>query len=188
MSARLILHVRDPDYVPSGIAQMERVLLEVGLIGKAWGEASEQRYLIGERFLQLVTFLGCSPAIELEPHAHSDAKFCHIGISALYPSPRFMADTQGVLPRCPHCRKRFEDWQSAIQLWRDNPAYQAQCPSCQTSLSPTELDWRQSAGFGRVFISIFNIYPREAIPTEAVLQTLGEATNQTWNYFYLREA
>jgi hypothetical protein len=188
MSARLILHVRDPDYVPSSVAQIERVLQEVGLIGKPWGEASQQRYLIGERFLQLVTFLGCAPAIELEPPTNGNAEFCHVGISGLYPSARFMADTQGVLPRCPHCRKRFDDWQSAIQQWQDNPAYQAQCPACQMSLSPTELDWRQSAGFGRLFVSIFNIYPREAIPTEALLHTLGKATDQAWNYFYLREA
>ena len=188
MSARLILHARDPDYVPSTVAQMEQVLLQVGLIGKPWGEASQQRYLIGERFLQLVTFLGCAPAIELEPPTHGNSEFCHVGISDFYPSARFMADTQGVLPRCPHCRKRFENWQTAIQRWQDNPAYQAQCPSCQMHLSPTELDWRQSAGFGRVFISVFNIYPREAIPTEALLQNLGEATQQAWDYFYLREA
>ena len=188
MSARLILHALDPDYVPSTVAQMEQVLLQVGLIGKPWGEASQQRYLIGERFLQLVTFLGCAPAIELEPTTHGNNEFCHVGISDLYPSARFMADTQGVSPRCPHCRKRFEDWQATIQRWQDNPAYRAQCPSCQMDLSPTELDWRQSAGFGRIFISVFNIYPREAIPTESLLQILGEATQQTWDYFYLREA
>jgi hypothetical protein len=188
MSARLILHVRDPDYVPSSVTYIKRVLQEVGLIGKPWGEASQQRYLIGERFLQLVTFLGCAPAIELEPPTNGDAEFCHVGISDLYPSARFIADTQGVLPRCPHCRKRFDDWQSAIQQWQDNPAYQALCPSCQMNLSPTELDWRQSAGFGRLFVYIFNIYPREAIPTEALLHTLGDATDQAWDYFYLREA
>lgn len=187
MSARLILHVRDPDYVPGSIAQVEQVLREVGLIGKVWGDASQQRYLIGERFLQLVTFLGCAPAIELEPPIQGHGDFCHVGISALYSSPRFMAETHGVLPRCPHCRKRFNDWQTAIQQWQDDPTYQAQCPACQMRLSPTELDWRQSAGFGRFFISIFNIYPREAIPTEALLHVLAEATDQTWDYFYLRD-
>ena len=187
MSARLILHVRDPAYIPANLVQVERQLHEVGLIGKPWGEKSQQRYLIGERFLQLVTFLGCAPSIELEPQNDQKTEFCHVGISPIYPTLRFLADTQGVLPRCPHCRKRFADWQSAIKHWRKDPSYKTQCPLCQSTLSPTELDWQQSAGFGRFFISIFNIYPREAIPTEALMHALQKSTNQTWNYFYLRE-
>ena len=188
MSAQLILHVRDPAYVPESVAQIEKILREVGLIGKPWGDASEQRYLIGERFLQLVTFLGCAPAIELEPPTNGDTEFCHLGISQFYSSARFMADSQGVLPRCPHCRKRIADWQSIIRYWQDNAAYQTQCPACHRDMAPSEIDWRQSAGFGRFFISIFNIYPREAIPTEALLNTLKKFTNQSWDYFYLREA
>ena len=187
MSARLILHVRDPDYIPDSVAQIELVLLEMGLIGKPWGEASQQRYLIGDRFLQLVTFLGCAPAIELAPPGNGETAFCHVGISRFYPSARFLADVQVTLPRCPHCRKRFEDWQSAIQQWQANPAYQAPCPACQKYVSPSELDWRQSAGIGRFFISIFNIYPREAIPTESLLHALAQATHQSWDYFYLRD-
>ncbi len=187
MSARLILHVRDPAYIPANLAQLVQQLREIGLIGQPWGEVSQQRYLIGERFLQLVTFLGCAPAIELEPSTEAHTEFCHVGISPLYPASRFLADSQGVLPRCPHCRKRFAGWQEAVAQWQENPVYQARCPACQNLLSPVELDWQQSAGFGRFFISIFNIYPREAIPTEALLHILQQATQQSWNYFYLRE-
>jgi hypothetical protein len=188
MSASLVLHVRDPAYVSASITEMEQVLLQVGLIGKAWGDETQHRYLIGKHFLQLVTFLGCAPAIELQPSANGDTEFCHVGISDIYPTTQFISDTQDVLPRCPHCRKRYEDWQPTIQSWRTDPAYQIHCPACQQSLSPMELDWRQSAGFGRVFISIFNIYPREAIPTEALLVALSKATDQTWDYFYTRKS
>lgn len=188
MSARLILHVRNPTYAPESVTQIETLLREVGLIGKPWGAVSEQRYLIGEKFLQLVTFLGCAPALELEPPSDGDNEFCHVGISQIYPTAHFIADVQGVLPRCPHCRKRINDWQSIIRHWQDNAAYQAHCPACQKDVLPSEMDWRQSAGFGRFFVSIFNIYPREAIPTEALLTTLQEHTQQSWDYFYLREA
>ena len=188
MSARLILHVRDPAYVPENMAQLEEVLREIGLIGKPWSDAAEQRYLIGERFLQLVTFLGCAPAIELEPPAQGGGEFCHVGISRLYSSVQFVADMQGVVPRCPHCRKRIDDWESIIRHWQENAAYQAQCPICQNMVSPSDIDWRQSAGFGRFFISIYNIYPREAIPTQALLDTLQKCTQQSWEYFYLRDA
>lgn len=188
MSASLVLHVRDPAYIPASVADIEQVLMQVGLIGTAWGDSTQRRYLIGEHFLQLVTFLGCAPAIELEPPANGHAEFVHVGISDISPVSRFMVDTQDVLPRCPHCRKRYEDWQSAIQAWRIDPAYLTQCPACHKSLSPMELDWRQSAGFGHFFISIFNIYPREAIPTEALLLALNKATDQGWDYFYIRDS
>ena len=188
MSASLVLYVRDPAYVPASVAEIEQALRQVGLIGQGWGDRSQRRYLIGEHFLQLVTFLGCAPAIELDPPANGDSGFCHVGISDIYPSTRFKADNRDVLPRCPHCRKRYQDWQSALTRWRSDPAFQAQCPACQKTMSPMELDWRQAAGFGHFFVFIYNIYPREAIPTEALLLALGKATNQTWDYFYIREA
>lgn len=188
MSASLILHVREPAYVPASITVIEQLLLQVGLIGKPWGDSAQRRYLIGEHFLQLVTFLGCAPAIELAPPANGNTEFCHVGISDITAVPGFMADSRDVLPRCPHCRKRYTNWQSAIQSWRRDPTYQTQCSTCQQKLSPMELDWRQSAGFGHFFISIFNIYPREAIPTEALLLALGKATDKTWDYFYTCES
>ena len=188
MSASLVLYVRDPAYIPASFIEIEQALQQVGLIGQPWGDDSQHRYLIGERFLSLVTFLGCAPAIELDPPACGDAEFCHVGISEIYSTPQFLADSQDVLPRCPHCRKRYEGWQSAINSWRTDPAFQAQCPACHKTMSPMEFDWRQSAGFGHFFVSIYNIYPREAIPTEALLLALGKTTNQTWDYFYIREA
>ena len=188
MSASLVLHVRDPAYVPASVADIEQVLVKVGLIGTAWGDSTQRRYLIGEHFLQLVTFLGCAPAIELEPPVNGHAEFVHVGISDIYPAPQFIADSQDVLPRCPYCRKRYKDWQSAIQSWQIDATYQTQCPTCHERLSPMQLDWRQSAGFGHFFISIFNIYPREAIPTEALLRALNKATDQSWDYFYIRES
>ena len=45
MSARLILHALDPDYVPSTVAQMEQVLLQVGLIGKPWASTRIAVYI-----------------------------------------------------------------------------------------------------------------------------------------------
>ena len=170
MSASLVLHVRDPAYIPTSVADIEQVLLQLGLIGKAWGDGAQHRYLIGERFLQLVTFLGCAPAIELEPPANGDSEFCHVGISDLYPAPQFMADAQDVLPRCPHCRKRYADWQFAIQSWRTDPAYQAQCPACQQSLSPMELDWCSLQDLGTCLSpSLTSIHVKRFLPRPCYL-------------------
>ncbi|QLQ33783.1 MAG: hypothetical protein HZT40_21650 [Candidatus Thiothrix singaporensis] len=48
-------------------------LQAVGLLGEPLGEG---RYAVGEAFLSLVCFLGCSPDIELTPQA--DKPFCYV--------------------------------------------------------------------------------------------------------------
>ncbi len=190
MPYRLVLHPRDPDYAPENISELIEVLRQMGFIGDAWGEPQAQRFLIGDRFLQLVTFMGCAPAIELAPAtgmgaAQSD-EFCHVGISPIHPAIQFIADGENVMPRCPHCRRRYAAWQEQLASWQTDQAHQARCPACRKHFSPTALDWRQAAGFGRIFISVFNVYPREALPTDALLGRLGEATSSKWLYFYVR--
>ncbi|HID50356.1 MAG TPA: hypothetical protein EYP40_12230 [Chromatiales bacterium] len=186
MPASLILHPADPEFAPPSADELASKLRAIGLIGAAWGEPDGQRYLIGEHFLQLVSFLGCAPAIELAPGG-ADQAFCHIGISPVTREPEFRVDSRDVMPRCPHCRHRLADWPARIEGWQSNPAHRTACPGCDAPLSVLELDWRQAAGFGRIFIRIFNIYPREALPTEALGNRLRQATGQSWNYFFQRE-
>lgn len=188
MSASLVLHTKNPEYAPLSANDLVQVLNDVGLIGQAWGDREELRFLIGERFLQLVTFMGCAPAIELTPPIAGDSEFCHVGVSHITPTPQFLVDTQDVLPRCPRCRNRIKHWLEWVEQWRSNDNYLDVCPECNEKISPLEFDWRQAAGFGRIFISIFNIYPREAIPTDTLLNTLNKMTSQTWIYFYLRQS
>ena len=191
MSARLILHPETPGYAPAELVPLQRVLVDIGLLGACYGDyrvqSSEQRYLIGKHFLQLVSFMGCAPAIELAPPADAgDESFCHIALSDIQPQPMFAVDAVLASPRCPHCRQRQDDWAQRVEHWRHEPRYRYECRGCHAALSPTELNWRRNGGFGRVFVSIFGIYPREAIPTEHLLACLQRATEQDWNYFYAR--
>ena len=87
MSACLVLHSSDPAYAPASLTELEQALRQAGLIGNLWGEEAQHRYLIGERFLQLVSFLGCAPAIELQPPATGVGEFCHVGINGIYATP-----------------------------------------------------------------------------------------------------
>ena len=48
------------------------------------------------------------------------------------------------------------------------------------------MNWRKSAGFARQFIEIFNVYPNEAVPADALLSALQQASGVTWKYFYVR--
>lgn len=52
---------------------LEQCLRQVGLLGASLGEG---RYAVGEAFLSLVCFLGCSPDIELEPQ--TGKAFCYL--------------------------------------------------------------------------------------------------------------
>jgi len=191
MSARLILHPDSPDYAPAQLMDIHQPLVDIGLLGERYGDyrpqSAEQRYLIGAHFLQLVSFMGCAPAIELAPPEEGrDDSFCHISLSDIQPRPMFAVDATLASPRCRHCRQRQDDWAQQVACWQDEPRYRYECASCQAALSPMELNWRRNGGFGRVFVSIFGVYPREAIPTEHLLSCLQQATDQGWNYFYAR--
>lgn len=199
MSASLILHPADADYAPDSPTTLESALRETGLIGEAWnrtginagGEAGEvtepRRYLIGAHFLQLITFMGCAPAIELAPPAEAGRSFCHVSIEPVLARPQFRADRQGVRPRCPACRARIADWPQRVEAWQADPAAQSACPACGALLAVPHIDWRHSAGCARQFVFIHDIYPREALPTEALFSTLQRITGQQWNYFYQQD-
>jgi hypothetical protein len=49
-------------------------------------------------------------------------------------------------------------------------------------------DFRQSAGCGRLFILVENIFPQEAIPSTTLLEAMKRATNgEAWYYFYQQD-
>ncbi len=187
MSASLILHPVDPFYAPATPEVIVRLLREVGLIGDAWQAGPAQRYLIGEHFLQLITFMGCAPAIELAPPAGADTGFCHVSLDPLYDSPQFRADKQAVHPRCPACRARLGDWPERVQAWQTDSGAADACGACGQTLQLPQIDWRHSAGCARLFVNIHDIYPREALPTEALFNALHKASGQSWNYFYQQD-
>ena len=66
-------------------AALAGTLAEAGLIGPPISLPRETIYPTGGHFLRLVTFLGCSPRVELDPPAdpaqietHSrESRFCH---------------------------------------------------------------------------------------------------------------
>ncbi len=190
MSARLILHPKAGDFTPDVANEVTAALQRCGFIGEPFSPAGEknevQHYLIGEHFLQLVTFMGCAPAIELSPPAGGSLDFCHVGISPLYAQPRFLFDAVLATPRCPHCRKVIRDWQSQAGHWQSGALSAFACADCGESLLAHQLNWRRAGGFARLHVSVFGIYPREAIPTDPLLKALAATTDGDWDYFYAR--
>ena len=189
---KLILAPVDPDAVPADADGLSTALQRLGLLGAPFPLAGRTHHLPGERFLDLVIFLGCSPVIALAPppgtptdpavHAHA---FCHISIWYAGEQPLFVHGRNTTPPRCIKCRRREEHWQALITAWASEAeTYRWRCSGCGHQAQPFELDWRQSAGFGRFFIELWGIHPAEAVPSDALLNTLTRSTAAPWSYFY----
>lgn len=182
---KLVFVAKDPEYVPENVAEIVGGLQQAGFIGKKWTspeKVSGERYLIGDSFLSLVTFMGCAPAIELEPNAENpdSTEFCHIEIDPVRNKVEFIRGSEHLISRCPHCRQRHANWGRLPE----NFLYS--CDKCNVETHLSEYDWKNTAGCGRFFISLHGIYPQEAIPTSHLLQSLEKLSNSAWTYFYIQ--
>ncbi|MEJ2462993.1 MAG: hypothetical protein P8098_15390 [Candidatus Thiodiazotropha sp.] len=186
-TGRLVLTPTDPYFAPDDQTAITTRLQQIGLIGAALNDSVE-RFLLGERFMQLVTFMGCSPYIQLEPGRSGEA-FCHLVIDGPSPYPRLLRGKNTTPPRCAACRKRIDNWRDSVEHWLTAaPGWWATCPHCGHAQDPATYDFRQTAGCGRLFLFIENIFPQEAVPSPTLLDNLSAVSEATpWHYFYQQE-
>jgi len=142
-------------------------------------ELKTNHYLPGERFLNLITFLGCSPKINLFPVDGES----HCFISFIEPTglPSCVGYTKTAYPKCPSCTKRIVNWK--IPDWK-LPGKLCKCDKCQTITPYTELNWKHECGFARYGFLITQIYPYEAVPTDQFLHILNQFSDLEWSYCY----
>lgn len=192
---KLLLHPADPDTAAVPEERLARELQAIGLIGERIPLEASAFYPVGDRFLQLVTFLGCSPAIELDPpgdpqvleQASAAGRFCHVFISSGQ-QLQFRGDSQTRTPRCPRCRSPEPGWRAGLQAWQQGkPVPDWTCQSCGFSGRLCDLVFRKTAGFARTFLEIRGIYPSEAVAGPTLLDTLASLTGTSWITIYLRE-
>ena len=182
---KLVFVAKNPEYIPENISDIVHALQQVGFLGEKWQSPESvngDRYLIGDSFLSLVTFMGCAPAIELEPSTEQpdSTEFCHVEIEPVKTNVEFIRGSDHLISRCPHCRQRHANWASIPEnLFYD-------CDKCKVETHLSEFDWKNGAGCGRFFISLHGIYPQEAIPTSHLLQILEKMSHTAWTYFYIQ--
>jgi hypothetical protein len=187
---RLVLHPIDANFVFTNVAQLGKELREIGLIKDA---LSKNRFLTGERFLELISFLGCSPFVELSPTPSDEAMerrfdFCHIQIPEPTTIAHLIFGKNVKVPRCPTCKKTIITWKELIANRKQAfDGYKVPCHNCNIELSPDQLNWRKSACFVRSSINIFNVYESEAIPSVELLATLERTTRTPWSFVYVRD-
>ncbi len=186
MSANLlILHPKDPDFLPNGFDTLIDMLQSLGFIDAPFEFAGKTHYRPGEDFLQLMTFLGCSPVVSLGEPGLTGEDFCHIALEEPSAQTRFVGGKNVKPPRCPTCGHRYTSWPELVSAWEaDRRGYRLSCPDCGSELPLTALKWRQCAGFGRFFIKVWGIFEGEAVPSDRLLDALQRHTGTAWSYFY----
>ncbi len=186
-NGRLILTPQSPYWALEDPAPLIDKLRSIGLIEQPLAN-QPNHYLLGDKFMQWISFMGCSPFIRMEP-GQDDEPFCHLIIDGPTPQPRLITGRNTTPPRCAHCRKRLTDWRNTFASWeRESTGWLASCTHCGQMQDPATYDFRQTAGCGRLFLFIENIFPQEAIPSPGLLELLKKATDdQAWVFFYQQE-
>lgn len=181
---KLVLHPEAATLAPADDALIQ-ALQALGLIGSRFTLDGQTHFHTGPNFLDGISFLGCAPAIQLDPPAASadreaDARagrFCHIQLHAATDRPR-LRHTLGQRPRCRQCRSEIPP--AAIQP-------QVTCPACGHSAPPAGLNWRQAGGHARLFLDIWGIHAAEAVPSDRLLDRLAQASGGPWQFFYIED-
>ena len=190
MSANLlILHPKAPDASPDDHDSLIAMLQSLDFLDAAFEFEGRTHYRPGEDFLQLMTFLGCSPVVALGEPGLTGDDFCHVAFDGPAPETRFVGGRNVKPPRCPACGHRYEQWQELVSVWEaDREGYRLTCPDCGSEKTLPAIKWRQCAGFGRFFIKVWGIFEGEAVPSDRLLDALQHHTGMAWTYFYYQTA
>jgi hypothetical protein len=181
----LILHPRDPGAVPAPPDSLVGMLQSLAFIDGPLEFNGQPHYRPGEDFLQLMTFLGCSPVVALGEPGLTGEDFCHVAFDGPSAQTRFVGGRNVKPPRCRSCGHRFEQWQELLSEWEAAPeGFQVTCPDCGKVQPLNALKWRQCAGFGRFFIQVWGIFEGEAVPSDNLLDALQRHSGVAWSYFY----
>jgi hypothetical protein len=175
----LLLHPDYRQWRPADLDGFAMGLAELGFLGTRPEPGDSQVYPAGDRFLQLVTFLGCSPQVALRPvDARPGQEICCIHFRD-FAADVFLASDPLPKARCPNCRAPLTiSKPNAVEL-------PVKCESCASLLQRDWIDWRRGGGYGRFFIEVKGIFPHEAVPSEQLLKKLSAYSDCPWAFFYI---
>ena len=173
------------DYFPNDISFFIAQCREIQLISNPASNLGRNHFNVGNDFLEKIIFMGCSPYLKMLPDNDRDIDYCSVYIPDKEENITFITSTNNQGPRCPICRKLITN---DSELWKDwvigNENKNITCNHCDTSTYIKNLDWRKNAGVVNFALRISNIFPKEAIPTDLLLNQLNEITGVGWKYFY----
>ena len=175
----LYLTPDEADFKTTDLPTLIEALQHNGLISKQVNpKKTELDFFTGDKFLDYIAYMGCSPSIQFESDTDNSTDFCFIKIHN-YTSPRLIhSKKQARAPHCPHCKQPVKDWQDNLN------GSTIHCSQCNTSSNIGIYDWRKMAGYAQLFIEVTDIFPKEAIPQQLLLDKLAGITGVEWVYFY----
>lgn len=189
-NASLILYPDDTLWQPEQSEAVVATLQQKKFIADKIKDKNQSFY-VGDKFLEQIAFMGCAPNIEFVAR-ENNSKFCFVHIINLTSPQLFHSTKQARAPHCPLCKKAETNWQQTINKTGENRVdkisnkaqSEIHCNQCNNTSPIETFNWRKSAGYARFFIEIFDIYPREAIPQQAFLDSLKMLHPVDWQYFY----
>jgi len=171
---RLLLYAKPASLLAWSVDGLVEMLIDISFIGDRCHERNSD-YLTGDRFMELVTFLGCSPSIALSPEDGDN--YCFIRVREAVKSPALYAGKNTPAPYCRYCQQEKSDWQSCEQ--------EDYCEQCNLMERLDNWRWRKHGALSRWVIEIMNIYPHEAVPSPILLDRIGDVSGVPWGYAYL---
>lgn len=176
-ASRLVLYPSDPHYSWESDEAIVRVLYEAGLIATRLDKTQpEIGYLCGDRFLSLITFLGCAPNIALAPQGDG-REFCFVGLPPTVATPAAHFGVNAKPAQCRACKNPVRALSDVTEIC---------CSHCGTPTLAWQLNWRRSACWARTVINVWNIYESEAVPSDTLLNYLANHSETPWRYCYIR--
>ena len=177
---QLVLYPQDSQWTPDSL---EDLCVRLGLAGARIEPADNGRFYIGEQFLQHINFMGCAPAVEFAPQPDQPPDYTRltfIYLPKIHAEAYTVCDLDMARPVCPHCDKRITKPRQHLSADQRS----LHCPFCATKSALDKFAWREFGAHARTMIGIANVYPKEAIPTEHMLQEMQRLSDTAWAYFY----
>lgn len=171
---RLLLYAKPGGLSSDCVSVLLKPLTDIGFIGNGCHESNND-YLPGDRFMDHVTFLGCSPSIALSPE--DGDSYCFIRIHEAAKVPVLYAGKNTPAPYCPQCQQTKDDWQACEQ--------DDFCEQCNLIERSENWRWRKQGMLSHWVIEIMNIYPHEAVPSPILLDRIESVSGVPWGYAYL---
>jgi hypothetical protein len=166
------------DLTSEDVLQLVSVLQDIDFISqKINSPEANNNFSTGNQFLDYIAYMGCAPAIQFEA-GESNSHFCFIKIHHYDAAKLIHSQKQSAAPRCPNCKKPVKNWEENCT---NSKIF---CDLCRTASNIEEFNWRKMAGYSQMFIEITDIFPKEAIPQQLLLDRLSEIFDINWLYFY----
>ena len=174
----LFLHPQQHDFSVHDMAYFISALQQTGfMLRKIDPQETDLRFFTGNKYLDYIAYMGCAPSIQFEADENSE-NFCFIKIHYYKSAKLIYSKTQSRPPQCPGCKKPVKNWR------QNKTSTTVHCDLCHSTSSIETFNWRKMAGYSRLFVEITDIFPKEAIPQQLLLDKLTHITSTGWLYFY----